>query len=325
MNKMIMHSVSRLFHLCTILLLLHSNIHSVDAFPGAAGHCSTGDLAGKGSPHGEDGGGAISNGSLRVTFDSTSLTSFTTATLNAFQEYTVTLDFNPGSTGFFYRGFLFRLSGKGGQDVEGSFYVDGTDSNVQTKSGCATGISAMTHTNRDDKTSVSFKFQYTESANADLLLEVTTLRQKEGNDWFYTPFNIQIGSDQTAPPATSAPTSSPSEAPSPSSSEVSTCNDTNLKFGTKNYYTKKRIWRNCSWVAAKSTNFRCANFPGVSTSCPATCGTCDTCVDSDARIKVKRDDNSVITRDCTWVNNKPYRCDAFANIKDTCRKTCGVC
>ena len=136
-----------------IIIVLFSNviIHPVDAFPGAAGHCASGDLSGKFSGHGENGGGPLTNGSLRVQFDSTTLETFTTATFNANQVYTVTLDFTTTSPTFFFRGILFRLSGVNGENVEGTFSVGG-DGNVQLKSGCDAGISAMTHNSRDDKT-----------------------------------------------------------------------------------------------------------------------------------------------------------------------------
>ena len=84
----------------------------VDAYPLAVGHCNTGTSAMQYSPHGTEPAGALSLGSLRVSIDSTSLQSYTKTLLNVSQKYKVTLDFSTAGASFFFRGFLFRLSGK---------------------------------------------------------------------------------------------------------------------------------------------------------------------------------------------------------------------
>jgi hypothetical protein len=304
-------TISLLRYLYTILLILHSknNIYSTNAFPNAAGHCLTGDLAGKNSPHGNDGSGYLSDGSLRVTFNDQVL-SYTslddTNTIESNKEYTVTLSSTTTST---FRGFLFRLSGKNDQNVEGTFYVDDTDSNVQIKAGCSKGISAMTHTNRDDKTSVSFKFQYTESANADLLLEVTTLLQETGNNWFYTPFNLQIENDN--------------EAPAPAPSPVQECVDPPLQFRSERGKGRDK-WKTCEEADCTIEN--------EAKSCPATCGTCSICVDSVYRFKVDVPMWRVIRKKCSWMNKGGRRSKrrkrklcSLAGVSDACRETCGKC
>ena len=188
-----------ILYLC-VILHQSSNINVANAYPYMAGHCSSGDLAGKGSPHGNTGSGSLSKGSLQIKFDSKPLLHDKPLILNPYQEYIVTLEFDPNiiitkpnDPAFFFRGLLFRLSGENGKDVEDTFYV-GDDNNVQVKSqGCDPNISAMTHTSNNDKTSVSVYFKYIESTKADLLLDVTVLREKYGDEWFHTPYHIQIG------------------------------------------------------------------------------------------------------------------------------------
>lgn len=287
-----------LIFVLTILHSLTNQIHVADAFPGAAGHCDTGDLSGKGSGHGESGGGPLSNGQLQIKFDNQILRSWETLTLNANQEYDVTLDFSTSLPSFFFRGFLFRVSGSNGEDTSGTFYV-GSDDNAQELSTCAADVSGMTHTNRDDKTSVSFKFQYTASANADLNLEVTVVRERAADNWFYTPYTIQIGSGGT-----------------------DTCTDPMFRFRIVKTDGRK-IWRDCLWVANKSES-RCS-LEGVSSMCPDACGSCDTCVDSSSRFKFDKSTGETITRNCGWTSAKPHRCNSVDNMQYACRQTCGEC
>ena len=317
-------------HLLFANILFLSTTRFVDAYPWIAGHCESGDLRGKYSGHGEDGGGSLFNGSLQVKFDNTALQTYTTASLNANQVYTVTLNFFTSNPAFFYRGLLFRLSGKNGENVEGTFSV-GDDWNVQTVSFCSTGISAISHNSRVDKTSVEFNFEYVESTNADLLLEVTVVKERAANNWFYSSYNLQIkdgGTPVTSPPTasptdSSSPTTLPSITPTLSPTKSSSCNDSPLRFRTFKP-DGQRIWRNCEWVATQSTNWRCS-FEGVSNTCPLTCGTCETCVDSPLRLRVVWNGKR-IARSCSWVENKAtiQRCKADG-ISDTCRKTCGTC
>ena len=84
--------------------------------------------------------------------------------------------------------------------------------------------------------------------------------------------------------------------------------------------------RYCSWVATKQTVQRCA-AEGVAAMCPSTCGTCDTCVDSEVRFKFYYNGSTKkITRSCVWVANKAtaFRCGTDG-ISDSCRLTCGQC
>jgi hypothetical protein len=312
-----------LLYFCFAIVQFAAMYNPVDAFPGAAGHCETGDLSDKNAyQHGTIGGGAISNGQLQVSFDSTKLQTYTTAQLNANQKYEVKLDFSTMNSNFFFRGLLFRLSGKNGEDLSGTFSV-GDDDNVQLKSGCAADVSAMTHNSRIDKTSVTFDFEYTGGTAAEVLLEVTVMREKAANNWFYSPFNIQIGDTVSGTGPTPAPTPAPSAAPIPA---PSSCDDASFRFRTFTPENKK-IFRDCSWAAKKSTNIRCA-YPGVGAMCPSTCGNCDTCVDSEVRFKFYKEptDAKKIARDCNWVGKKStnLRCQ-IEDMEKACRETCGAC
>lgn len=335
-----------------IVLLLLYVVRPIDAFPGAAGHCDSGDLSGKFSGHGEFGGGPLTNGSLRVKIGTSILQTFTAAQLNANQLYTVTLEFTTSSPSFFFRGFLFRLSGQNGENVEGTLSV-GSDGNVQLKSGCDDGISAVTHTNRLDKTSMTFEFEYTESLSANLFLEVTVVRERARDNWFYSGFNIQIGdggssetdaptlspvsdSSETNAPSvtvtsgpgpTNAPTASPTasltSSPTASPNAIAGCTDSPLRFRTVNKRTGKFIWRDCKWAGNKSTNYRCT-FDSVMSMCPVTCDVCQNyfCWDADGRFKVDIEGERK-ARDCNWVGTRAtaVRC-RLSGVLETCPNTC---
>ena len=85
-----------------------------------------------------------------------------------------------------------------------------------------------------------------------------------------------------------------------------------------------RVARSCEWVARKNTDERCA-LDGVSNTCPKTCGTCVTCVDSTLRFKFVYND-VYIARSCEWVTRKntSERC-AISGMAGTCRETCEFC
>jgi hypothetical protein len=302
------------FLLNLLLFLDPSNTKLVSAFPGAAGHCDSGDLSAfPFAPHGTNGGGPLSNGSLQVKFDSTPLLTYTTAQLNANQPYTVTLDFTTSNSNFFFRGLLFRLSGKNGENVEGTFSV-GSDGNVQPKSGCAAGISAITHNNRDNKISVSFDFEYTESTAAELLLEVTVVREKSGDNWFYNFFNIQIG-DGASP--VESPVEAPVESPVESPVEPSICNDPTFKFLVR--HEGEKLWTDCSFADTET----CVK-KGVSRTCPVSCVTCDLCTDSPYKFKITHNGKTK-NKKCKWVKKKATNRCKIAGVKDMCRATCSNC
>jgi hypothetical protein len=52
--------------------------------------------------------------------------------------------------------------------------------------------------------------------------------------------------------------------------------------------------------------------------------TSSTCEDSTLRFQIVNNGKK-ITRDCTWVSNKPYRCNVIAGANTHCPNTCGRC
>lgn len=102
----------------------------------------------------------------------------------------------------------------------------------------------------------------------------------------------------------------------------SPCSDSPLRFRLT--LNGKNRFRRCSWVAKKNTANRC-RISGVSETCPDTCGSCSSCVDSPHRFKLTLK-GKLISRGCNWVakKNTPTRC-AASGVSEICRSTCGIC
>lgn len=101
---------------------------------------------------------------------------------------------------------------------------------------------------------------------------------------------------------------------------VYNCKDTSLRFRSTN--KGKQISTYCTWVAEKYTPYRC-RLDGVSSMCPATCGTCNIRIDGTARFRLNY--NGVnITRSCKWVAKKrtAEKC-LLDGVSNACRVTCG--
>lgn len=110
-------------------------------------------------------------------------------------------------------------------------------------------------------------------------------------------------------------TTPPSIAPAP---PLASCSDSPMRF--KVQFNGKLISKNCSWVS-NHPNMKCG-LQGVPSHCPATCGSCGTCIDSSVRFQIG--DNESFTS-CEWVGRKvSLRC-GMEGISDTCRNTCGIC
>ena len=198
------HHVSLLVSTNVILLHLLFIHQETYAYSSHAGHCKSGDLKGKRSGHGEDGNGSLSNGSLQVKFDSIPLNPEGVFILNPDQEYTITLDFEsvPIDSSYYFKGFLFRLSGINNENTNGVlFYHVSEDNDViqqQDDHGCPDNISALTHTNSKKKKSVEFQLKFVDDRNvllldsANMLLEVTIVVERDANAWFYDAYNLQI-------------------------------------------------------------------------------------------------------------------------------------
>ncbi len=188
-----------------VFILLGDVVNLAKAFSGRAGHCGTGDLSTRAySGHGDTGNGSLSDGSMQVKFDSTTIQTSSTTSLVANKEYVVTLESTSSSD---FRGFLFRLSGVNGVSTDGVLFA-GSDGNAQSQSFCSPGISAITHTNARDKSSVSFIFDYTGSIGVDLLLEVTVVQSRRM--WYYSAFDLKIAPVAATPaPVASTPAPTP--------------------------------------------------------------------------------------------------------------------
>lgn len=123
----------------------------------------------------------------------------------------------------------------------------------------------------------------------------------------------------TEPTPTKAPSKVPTAAPN---NGVTNCVDSPLRF--KLIWKGEKISRKCTWVKNKQTSERCA-VPGVSETCPNTCDTCSSRVDSPQRFKLTWKGKN-ISRSCTWVKDKQtlLRC-AADGVSETCCSTCGLC
>lgn len=149
--------------------------------------------------------------------------------------------------------------------------------------------------------------------NDDMCWEIQRFGYTE--EEYETPTQSPDGAPTPTAPTPTAPT--PSNGP-----EV--CEDSDIqKFKLEK--DGKVIWRDCEWAATRSSNFRCNLDDAVGTTCPDTCGTCDECIDSTARLKFRYKGRKM-TRDCTWVATKKTveRCE-IEGIAEACRETCGLC
>lgn len=82
------------------------------------------------------------------------------------------------------------------------------------------------------------------------------------------------------------------------------------------------VLEGCDWVAEDPT-VRCT-YRGVSSSCPATCGTCDMCQDARLGFKLASGRNM----NCRALAKRASVAASFcadADVTATCRKTCGTC
>ncbi len=101
-----------------------------------------------------------------------------------------------------------------------------------------------------------------------------------------------------------------------------TCNDSTLRF--KLVKDGRRMTRHCNWVGKTDTLERCA-LNGVSSMCPYTCNTCNSCVDGENKFKLELN-GRMRNKSCTWVENRQTanRCSK-TGVRNTCRYTCGQC
>jgi len=299
---------------------------TVDAFSTGAGHCESGSLTGKLSGHGENGGGSFRENFLRVRIRSGSGSgggggsdSVLEAAplgwptiINPHQAYTLTLDFTNDNFYYFFSGFLFRLSDRNGNVLDaGTMYVGSTTSNgdVQPKTyGCAPNVSALTHTNSQTKTKISVDFEYNDSSYAELLLEVTVVRERTANNWFYSAFHLQVGTISTPAPVESTP--APVSGPTP-------CVDRTDKWLIRN---RLKNW--CGWARKQDDTSKACNARDLDSDCPVTCDACP-CADRKDPWKIGRRTINW----CMWAKKRPdlsQACDD-KRLHDDCPVTCDSC
>jgi hypothetical protein len=213
-----------------LVLLLITPILVVQAYPFGAGHCSSGTAIANIS-HGNIGSGSLRNGNYQVRMSSSSNSgdgsSSSTSTfipgpptfLSTGTDYTLTLTIRDdsiiASSNHFFRGFLFRLSGKQGENVRDAmtispdFRLIGKDHTTM----CSSIVSGVTHTNAIDKTTVDVLLRFDEPIPR-VQLEVTVVQSNNpsgSNLWHYDSYDLVV---LQAPPSTNVPTSNPSVEPS---------------------------------------------------------------------------------------------------------------
>lgn len=195
-------------------VLLSIQLVAVTPYSFRAGTCGEGKSISKGHGTLGDSGSSLSTSQLVVDWESTALDPTQVTSIGSASEHTLTLRSTDGSS---FKGFLIRLSGKGGEDTKSALQVK--DSSLsQDLSFCPDDIVAITHKNANGKTSVSVGFSF--DTPAELTLEVTVVTTAKIN-WVHDKFDISV----VAPVATESPSVSPSlsmiptlnQSPSPSS------------------------------------------------------------------------------------------------------------
>lgn len=152
------------------------------AYPTRAGHCQSGAEIGEasGGVHGREGSGSLEDGGFSVSFNSTLLTDGDPLLLGAGIEYSVSIE---GGT---FRGFLLRISGLNGEELQESLIVIDEDEtqllpSTGEKSGfesaCAEDVAGLCHMSRDEKDTITAAFKVDE--DADILRTSCKMRQQE--------------------------------------------------------------------------------------------------------------------------------------------------
>ena len=330
-----------ILHLITLTLY---NIQLTNGFSYQAGHCSQGDLSGKFSGHGESGSGILAQGSLSVSFDGVPLQAYsTTSEVNSGQLYTVVLQGNALNQ---FRGFLFRLSGVNGEAVDPNILQPSNNSNnqVQTHPYCGGSVSGVTHTNGVDKQRVEFSFETFAPAGTKYRLEITVVRARAWDNWFYQNHVLNVvdapklttapssapsqelsqtpSQAPSDPSITMAPSQEPSQAPSMAPSQAPSegeppvpCFDPPFVFKMKKR-NGGRVWKTCEWA---SWNINRCKVKKVAITCPEACRVCnndDFCKDTKFKFKINRN-GKIKIKTCDWVaEKKDFRCTLSGVCED---------
>lgn len=213
---------SLLIHFCIVCY----NSGIVRAYPNVAGHCSPGgDLHSKSmNAHGEGGGDNIEDFDFEVVAQSIDTPSpiildpSGSTFLVPDVRYTITLRAEKSARSGF-KGFLFRLRGRGGEDASTALTViPSMKSDSQELNFCGARASGISHTNNEMRTSMSIYFKIKEEG--DFLLEVTVVQQNNpypANGWGYSSYKLDLQKDSRDPtllPTPSSTSDSPSNFPS---------------------------------------------------------------------------------------------------------------
>eukprot|EP00557_Chaetoceros_sp_GSL56_P005450 CAMPEP_0176490990 /NCGR_PEP_ID=MMETSP0200_2-20121128/8179_1 /TAXON_ID=947934 /ORGANISM="Chaetoceros sp., Strain GSL56" /LENGTH=295 /DNA_ID=CAMNT_0017888361 /DNA_START=162 /DNA_END=1049 /DNA_ORIENTATION=+ len=193
-------------------------VFGVAAYPFGSGHCSSGTVIAN-TAHGVTGSGSLRNGNyqLRVTTSTTSTTLVPgpPTFLSTGAEYTITLAIRDvTANNQYFRGFLFRLRGRQGEDVKDAMSISPEFlSSSQVSSICSSiaGVSGITHTNANDKTNVDVILSFDQPIS-QAQLEVTVVQRNNpsgSNLWHYDSYDLVV----LQAPSTDAPTRNPSAEP----------------------------------------------------------------------------------------------------------------
>lgn len=195
----------------------------VNAYPNQAGHCeSGGDLDSKSlNAHGPGGGDDIEDLGLQITLttsDSSStitLDPSVTTFLESDTRYTITLSTKSSSSAAGFRGFLFRLKGRRGEDASNTLSVIPSKASIsQELDFCGDFASGISHSEAKLlKNSIPIYLFFTKESG-DLLLEVTVVQDNKpppSNNWGYSTYKLKFfGKDFGTPsPRTNEPSNYP--------------------------------------------------------------------------------------------------------------------
>lgn len=190
-----------------------------------AAHCSSGTPSMFVSAHGGSKGG-LSTGNLDLDVDGVSISSGSTTSLDAGTTHTLTL------SGSDFKGFLFRLNGKNGENVKSVIGIEfGSSGKSKINTICDADVGGITHVDAELKSSVSVALSSDDLI--DTTLEVTVVIQKSSQTMYHEAFDISFITAPTKSPSPStAQSPSPSMAPtismSPSASESSGSKSSNF-------------------------------------------------------------------------------------------------
>ena len=177
-----------------------------------ASHCMPGVPPWFVSVHGQSSGG-LSNGNLGLDIDGVSISSGSTASLTTGKTRTLTL------SGSAFMGFLFRLSGKNGENVKSVIGIEsGSSGESKFNTICNSEIGGITHTNAGSKSSISITMSTDDMI--DTTLEVTVVVSKDLQKMYYEAFDISFVSD--GPVQIQSPTPAPTQSPTPAPSQSPT-------------------------------------------------------------------------------------------------------